>query len=109
MDIFKITVKTAGLLIGKRANRQSDSYKLIDHGLFQLSRDSVRQVKFVCQNKNLLELVLKCPRAFKKFALLRMRTTVYSRILQNYFDNFSSTHYTSTPYFVQIVAIIKTL
>ena len=38
-----------------------------------------------------------------------MRKTVYSRILQNYFDNFSCTHYTSKPYFVQIVAIIKTL
>ena len=42
MDIFEITVKTAGLLIGKRANRQSESYKLIDHRLFQLSRDSIR-------------------------------------------------------------------
>ena len=35
-----------------------------------------------CQNKKLLGLVLKCSRAFKRFAILRMRTTVYSGILQ---------------------------
>ena len=67
-------------------------------------------MKFVCQNKNLSELVLKCYRAFEKFPLLRMRTTVYSRILQSYwFDNFGFTNYTFTPYFLQIVAIIKIL
>ena len=42
MDSFEITVKTAGLLIGRRAHRQSESSKLIDHGLFQLSRDSIQ-------------------------------------------------------------------
>ena len=42
MDIFEITIKIAGLLIGKKANRQSESEKLIDHGLFQLSGDFIR-------------------------------------------------------------------
>ena len=47
-------------------------------------------MKFVCQNKNLLELVLRFSRAFKRFGLLHMRITVYSETLQNYeFDNFS--------------------